>query len=473
MLQLRLMSSLQPTQIIILGGAGDLAQRKLLPSLFDLFSQKKLPTTFRIIGLARTERTDAQYQDLVKAAVTTFGKKVDFTLLDAFCSNVSYVAGSFTEEKSYEALAHSIELFEKTYTSTSNRLFYLAVPPSHYEEIFQHLHKSRLADAQENGTWARILVEKPFGSNYDTARALDKKLSLLFREDQIFRIDHYLAKEAVQNILSFRFANTLLRNSWSSEHIKRVNITMHESINADSRGAFYDSVGALRDVGQNHLLQLLALITMDEPKAFTAAHIRECRNALLEKLVAITEQTVESQVVKAQYEGFTDTTGVRETSTTETYFEFIVYIDTPQWYGVSFCISGGKALKNDEVIIEIEFHDILEGAFKTKGNSIILTISPVQSMNVTLNVKRPGYGYDIEQNTLSFAWDEESGAGVNAYEKVLLDCIEGDQTLFTQTNEVLASWKFISSIIEHWDKIPLQTYQQGSAGPEISLCKNT
>jgi glucose-6-phosphate 1-dehydrogenase len=461
----------EPVVILILGGAGDLAQRKLLPALFDLYVQKLLPSSFRIIGLARTTRSDDEYQSLVKDAILRQKKRYDTVLLDTFCERIQYVAGSFDEQESYRKLAISIQQFENELTVRTNRLFYLAVPPTHYDTIFHHLHENQLAHTTAQN-WSRILIEKPFGNDYNSAHALGKSLSVLFAEDQIFRIDHYLAKEAIQNILSFRFANTLLRNSWNKEHIQEVRIFMHESINAEARGAFYDKVGALRDVGQNHLLQILALIAMDEPESFSAEHIRENRAKILSKLVPIQAESVESCVVRAQYAGYTSTQGVSEDSQTETFFEFKTFVDTETWRGVPFYIRAGKALKHDEVFVRIDFKKVAEGPFATEGNSIFLTVSPVQSMNITLNVKRPGHGYHIEQDTLSFAWDDNHRGIVNAYEKVLLDCIEGDQTLFTKTDEVLASWKFISSIMDSWERAPLQTYEQGSTGPSYSLCVN-
>lgn len=458
----------EPTQIIILGGGGDLAQRKLLPALFELYLQKLLPDAFNIIGLARTDRSDEQYRSLVSDALIRQKKTTDPKTIAAFCEHIVYVSGSFDAVPSYDKIGTAIVQFEKDNGRASNRVFYLAVPPLHYEDIFRSLHASALASVS-HPQWARILVEKPFGNDYDSAVALDTALSSLFAEDQIFRIDHYLAKEAIQNILSFRFANTLLRAVWNKEHIQAVKITMHESLNVSSRGAFYDTVGALRDVGQNHLLQILALIAMDEPQTFTAEHIRKNRAEILGKLVPFTQAEISSSVVRAQYDGYTDSEGVDDASTTETYFEFKTFIASEVWRGVPFFIRAGKAVRNDEVIVEVEFKEVAKGPFASAGNSIILTVSPVQSMNISLNVKHPGHGYNIENNTLSFAWDEENRGIVNAYEKVLLDCIEGDQTLFTKTSEVLASWKFISSIMNNWDEIPLQKYEQGSDGPSISI----
>lgn len=458
----------EPTQIIILGGAGDLSQRKLLPALFNLFAQGLLPSEINILGFARTVRTDDEYRQLVSAAIERSAEFVDQNVLKQFCTHISYVTGSIDDESGFEALATAIGAFEAHTQQPSNRLFYLAVPPHTYSAIFKYLYRKELAKPGAATRWARILIEKPFGHDYASALELDTELSSLFAEEQIYRIDHYLAKEAVQNILSFRFANTLLRSSWNKNHIKEVRITMHESIDAASRGAFYDTVGALRDVGQNHLLQILALIAMDEPEEFTAEHIRERRAAILQKLVPFTSASA-SEVVRGQYAGYTDIAGVALDSVTETYFEFKTTIDTDTWSGVPFYISGGKALRHEEVTVEIMFKEVATGPFVTKGNTIILTVSPVQSMNITLNVKKPGHGYTLEPNTLSFAWDEENRGVVNAYEKVLLDCIGGDRTIFTKTEEVLASWKFISSITDIWNDVPLQIYQQGSDGPEHSL----
>lgn len=469
------MENHQPTAIVILGGGGDLAQRKLFPAFFDLYTQNKLSASFSIIGLARTKRTNEEYRELVSEAILhRTSVQADQVEIDAFCEHVTYLAGSFEEKESYERLRESIDIFESQAGTSCNKLFYLAVPPLHYESIFKTLHESGLAEVEEGAShWARILVEKPFGSNYESAQALDKTLGALFPEEQIFRIDHYLAKEAVQNILSFRFANTLLSSPWNSKHIKEVRITMFEKIDVGTRGSFYDGVGALRDVGQNHLLQILALIAMDEPEKFDALHIRESRVALLEKLRLMDTDTVGESAVRAQYEGYRGTAGVAENSDTETYFEFKAHIDTPVWENVPFYVRAGKAMEEEKVTVEIFFHDVATGPFETSasstvGNAIVLTVSPEHAMHITLNVKKPGHGYQIESHTLSYTWDDASHA-VGAYEKVLLDCLVGDQTLFTRTEEVLASWKFISSIMEHWNKVPLQRYAKGSAGPENTL----
>ncbi len=458
------MTKREPTQFFILGGGGDLAQRKLFPALFDLYINKLLPEQFEIVGLARTARTDAEYQSLIQEALMRMKRVPDAKHVADFCSHARYVSGSFEDAESFTLLKEAVTSFNEKAEREGNRVFYLAVPPAHYASIFALLSESGIAKNTSN-SWARMLIEKPFGHDKASAEALDASLSGLFSEDQIFRIDHYLAKEAVQNLLAFRFANTIVRNSWNKDHIHAVHIAMHESLDVSNRGAFYDKVGALKDVGQNHLLQLLALIAMDEPEVFDAAHIRKGRAEILKKLLPVADQT---HIVRAQYEGYKETPGVAPDSQTETYFSFRAFIDHTNWEGVPFYVQAGKGLKNDSVSITIDFKDVTKGPFSSSGNAIILTVSPVQSMNLTVNVKKPGHAFSIEEQTLSFAWDEDHQGVANAYEKVLLDCIDGDQTLFASTSEVLSSWEFIRSITEGWGSIPLLSYQQGSDGPLLT-----
>jgi glucose-6-phosphate 1-dehydrogenase len=264
------MSNLPVTQIVILGGGGDLSQRKLLPALFDLYMRDMLPPVFHIIGLARSPRSNEEYRTFVKDALIKYvtPKEGKHHSLKDFCDQITYVSGSFDDISTYAALKSELERFDTVQGRATNRLFYLAVPPKHYRQIFHDLKGSGVAD-EASDSWTHILVEKPFGHNLETAQALDTELASLYREDQIFRIDHYLAKEAVQNILSFRFANTLLEAPWNKNSIKSVAITMTETIDVGDRTNFYEEVGALRDVGQNHLLQLLALTAMREPATFT------------------------------------------------------------------------------------------------------------------------------------------------------------------------------------------------------------
>jgi len=463
------------TQIVILGGTGDLSQRKLLPALFDLYTRDMLPLNFHIIGLARSEKSDIEYQEFVKDSLikNAIPKEGFHKPLADFCQRISYVSGAFTDDKTYQKLADKLEEFDKKENLDSNKLFYLAVPPTFYDQIFTDLKKSGLADEKPR-TWTHILVEKPFGNNLKTAQKLDAKLASLYREDQIFRIDHYLAKEAVQNILSFRFANRILMDSWNNQSIESVHITMTETIDVGERTNFYEGLGALRDVGQNHLLQLLALTAMREPKEFTVEEIRQARQETLEALKPIDIEHLEKYVLRAQYEGYKDKDPALKDSETETYFELKAELDSPNWQGVPFYIRAGKALNKSEVSIVVKFKDVTAGMFKTEschtaGNEVRLTISPEQTMAIVLNAKAPGLGFQIEQRTLGFVCAKGDLEIKNSYEKVLYDAIIGDQTLFTKTEEVLASWKYITPIIENWGKLPLYTYQKGSEGPKETI----
>lgn len=464
----------QATQIIVLGGSGDLAKRKLLPALFHLYVRRHLPEEFQITAFAYTARTIADYRTLVRTAIEKQSHSHDSEDIDSFLDRVTYVSGSFEESTGYEKMSEHIATYESNIQQPAHRLFYLAVPPKYYESILENLHASNLAKNNRTDRWSRILIEKPFGNDYKSAQALDLKLGSYFNENQIFRIDHYLAKEAVQNILSFRFANPLLAPAWNKEFIKEVRISMKETVDVGERGGFYKDVGALRDVGQNHLLQVLALIAMDRPKTFDAMSVRNERAKALKALRRYNPKRCDGEVIRAQYHDFVEVEGVECDSDTETYFELKTYVDNRRWKNVPFYITAGKALDEAQVKVEIIFHELMEGLFDTETcathpNKIELIISPNQSMHVTLNAKEPGLTYQVAPRTLSFDCEFGDAEIKNSYEKVLIDCIRGDQTLFASTPEVLASWKYVTSILEAWSTVPLQTYTRGSTGPEQSL----
>lgn len=466
-----------PIQLVLLGGGGDLSQHKLLPALFDLFLKGKLGANFSIIGIARTERTDEDYRQFVSEAILTQGQVHDRAQVTIFCSHISYQSGSFDDPDTFKTLADSLSAREVELGLRTNRLFYLAVPPRFYEQIFQALHDCGMAaQTAEDATWSRILVEKPFGKNLTTAQELDKLLSSLYHEDQLYRIDHYLAKEAVQNLLSFRFANMLLKDSWNNQSVESVRIMMHEEKDVASRASFYEGVGALRDVGQNHILQLIALIAMEEPTAFSPQAIRSARATVLNALKPIDQSTITTHVLRAQYDGYRDIVDVPEDSETETYFELVAEVDTPTWHGVPFYVSAGKALQCSKVEVTITLKDAATNLFgtadcKTVSNQITLTVSPQQTLAITVNAKAPGLGYQLESRTLSFTCDAGDAEITNSYEKVLYDCILGDQTLFTNTEEVLAAWRYITPILEAWQTVPLQSYVPGSSGPREHIFK--
>lgn len=469
------MTDIPATQIVILGGSGDLSQRKLFPALFDLYLREMLPSVFHIVGLARSARTKEEYREFVKKTLIKHGtpREGKHKTLKDFCDQISYVQGSFDQEQTYISLRTELEIFDKEIGCTSNRLFYLAVPPKYYGQIFTDLKGSGVANEKE-GSLTRILVEKPFGNNLETAQALDRQLAELYKEDQIFRIDHYLAKEAVQNILSFRFANRIFQAPWNKHSVESVTIKMTETIDVGDRADFYEGVGALRDVGQNHLLQLVALIAMREPKVFTAEAIRQMRMEALQSLKPINSENMDYSVLRAQYDGYKVNEKIPFDSETETYFELRTELELPEWEGVPFYIRSGKALDTSEVSVTVQFKDVASGMFETNscqsvGNTIKLTISPEQTIAISLNAKEPGLGFQLEPRVLRFTCEKGDLEIKNSYEKVLYDSIIGDCTLFTRTEEVLAAWEFITPIIETWHELPLYSYEKGSDGPDETI----
>jgi glucose-6-phosphate 1-dehydrogenase len=472
------MTNPKPVQIVILGGTGDLSQRKLFPALLDLFTRGMLPEAFHVIGLARSQWGREEYADFIRKSLGEHDPNHTHTeqQIQTFCNNVGYVSGSFDDITTYTRLENALQEFDDERGVRSHRLFYLAVPPKFYQQIFVDLQNTKVAHESDD-TWTHILVEKPFGNDLETAQTLDDTLAKLYREDQIFRIDHYLAKEAVQNILSFRFANNLLKAPWSNQTVESVHIVMKETIDVGERAGFYEGLGALRDVGQNHLLQLLALVAMREPKEFSVQAIRAARAEVLNSLNEIKPKDLSHSVLRGQYADYTESTGADTHSKTETYFELRAELTMPEWRGVPFFIQAGKALDVDEVSITIRLKDVATGLFQTEsclstGNVITLTISPQQTITIELNAKAPGLGYQLETRALSFTCDKPKDDIKNSYEKVLYDSIIADQTLFTTTDEVHAAWKFITPILNSWNDTPLHSYTKGSPGPTQSIINN-
>ncbi|MDA8597056.1 glucose-6-phosphate dehydrogenase [Candidatus Pacebacteria bacterium] len=462
-------------QIVILGGTGDLAVRKLLPALYQLYIHKKLPSKFSILGSAKENFSHEAYQTFVAEAFSVYAHKHTKRKLAQFCKHLHYVGGDFSNNALYTSLTNELAAYDNHIEAATNKLYYLAVPPSHYTAILSKIKKHKLhLTCDKNTGWARVLIEKPFGSDFRSAQKLDRKLGKLFKEEQIYRIDHYLAKEAVQNILSFRFSNTLMRGVWNKSNIERVEIAMHELLTVEGRGAFYDKIGAVRDVGQNHLLQLVALLTMDEPKFFEPDHIRAARAKALQCLKQQSANSIHDHFARAQYAGYKKAKGVADSSTTETYFDLKLFSRHKDWRGVPIFITAGKALNEARVEVKVFFKDNAAGLFETESckvteNVVTLTISPRQAMHITLNAKLPGLRYQLQERTLSFDCPLGDKEITNSYEKVLRDCIIGDQTLFATTKEVLAQWRYINSILRSRHIVPLQTYRKGSRGPKHIL----
>lgn len=465
----------KPLTIVIFGATGDLFQRKLAGALFDLYQKKLLPEQTEIIGFSRKPFSHDQFRAFTQNALAAcaYGKIIE---PEEFVSHAFYHQGDLGSQESYAALGTFLEGRDRAHGACSDKLFYLAVPPSLYETVFIRLSKSGLAipcapglpDAKQ--AWTRVLVEKPFGSNEKEAARLDRMLGELFEEEQIFRIDHYLAKEATQNIISFRFSNGLFEPLWSRQHIERVYIQFLEEAGVNGRGSFYDSVGQLRDIGQNHILQMLALIAMENPKRFESDSIRLARRRVLEK-VSGNRGALPKWIVKGQYDGYKKETGVAADSRAETYFKITATIQNSRWKGVPFILESGKALNRSLVQIRVFFRPspclCPAGHDFPHQNTLTFNISE-ESISICFWAKKPGFGLELEPKELSFSFSRGALERQipNAYERVLIDAIRGDQTLFTSTAEVKAEWRFITPILEKWGKLPLRPYAKGSTGPK-------
>jgi len=453
---------MSPTIFVIFGITGDLSLRKLLPSLLNLYVNKKLPQKFAIVGFSRRTFTREEFREHIRENMKVKPGEYREEDVKHFLDHMYYEQGHFDGRESYANLSGRLKLIDDGFHQCSNKLFHLAVAPSFYETILTHLSNSGLTiPCGGNEGWTRVLVEKPFGHNIDTAKKLDKKLGELFDESQIFRIDHYLAKEALQNIMAFRFSNSLFEPLWNSKHIDVVHIKLLEKNGIEGRGGFYDDIGALRDVGQNHILQMLAVVAMEPPKVFDAPSIRKERAKVLNKMRVVNEKKIKDFVTRGQYDGYVNEKGVKRNTQTETYFRIESYVDTPRFKNVPFFLESGKSLSENKSEIDIYFKNSSD---LEKQNVLTFRIQPDEGIKIRFWVKTPGFDMKIEQKNLKFKYADSSSLQIlpDAYERVLFDAIMGDQTLFASTDEVLAAWKFITPIIDTWNKVPLTIYKKGA-----------
>jgi glucose-6-phosphate 1-dehydrogenase len=473
-----------PTIFVVLGVTGDLTAKKIAPALFNLFEKNMLPPKFEFVGVSRREWGDTELREHIRAILHVKAPDASDASIEKFLKLVTYGKIRFDTAGDYEVLNDKLRAIDDKMGMCSNKLFYLSVPPQFYDQIFDNLHKSGLTDpcSPEEG-WTRVVVEKPFGSDEKSAKELDAHLARLFREEQIYRIDHYLAKEMLQNILAFRFGNNLFEREWGARTIQAINIKLHESIGAEDRGSFYENVGALRDVGQNHLLQMLALVTMERPSGYTVSGggdsnaIRAARAQLLEQLIVPSVRGAAANSFRAQYEGYRKIEGVSPRSEVETYFRVRGFLSGERWEGVPISMESGKRLGKPLKEIEVVFRAEPGGAGQQKfSNRIIIHLEPKEGITITFISKKPGHSLAVEERSFSFDFRESARAGsgvghasgvqyVEEYEKLILDCIAGDQTLFVSSEEIRAMWRFTDPFIEAWRRglVSLKHYSPDSA----------
>ncbi len=454
-----------PTIFIILGITGDLAAKKIIPALFNLFTKQELPKLFHAVGFGRRDWKDGDLQAYVLEVMARHGQ-VHHPALQDFAGMFAYQSGLFETVEGYEALSKRLGVKDQTWKACSNKLFYLSVPPEKYEVILEHIESTGLSlPCSDETGWTRVLVEKPFGKDAQSAEALDVKLGTMFHEEQIYRIDHYLAKEALQNILTFRFANDIFENVWSNQYIERIDIRLWEKLGVENRGAFYDSLGAFRDIGQNHLLQMMALVTMESPVVYTADAIRQKRYELLRQLQIPSLPHIQKRTFRAQYEGFTDIPDVRDDSNTETYFNVELFLDHPRWRGVPVSMQFGKRMAEIKKDIVVRFKHVMPCLCPPEGhrqNIVTFDLEPEEKISVSLWAKEPGLNYHMTEKAMEFLLrgSEKRTQYVEEYEKLLLDAVMGDQTLFVSTQEIKAMWQVVDPVVNAWKQgvSPLKIY---------------
>jgi glucose-6-phosphate 1-dehydrogenase len=451
--------NLLPTIFVILGATGDLMQRKLAPALFSLYQDGKLPVLFQVVGFSRDSLSEQEFRALIARMIRAKIKRADKKRIEAFVKFFRYQQGFFEDKKGYDALASAMGKQDGEWRVCANKLFYIAASPQFYETIFRKLAASGLTEpCSPKEGWTRVIVEKPFGKDLQTAQKLDKLLGKLFKEEQVYRIDHYLGKETVQNILAFRFSNSFLEHSWGRDSIEKIHIRLLEKKGVGARGSFYDGIGALRDVGQNHMLQLLALFCMNNPGDFHADAVRKGRADILRSLTIWKLQNdIAKKTKRGQYEGYRKERGVGKGSETETYFRIETYIQDARWKGVPVILESGKAMAQNTVEVTVTFRHqtpCLCPENKHYRNTLHYQIQPKEGIRISFWVKKPGTEMVLEEKDFMFDYKQAFGKEkiADAYEHLVSSVIRGDQTLFVSTQEVNAEWEFVDPIIRGWQK---------------------
>jgi glucose-6-phosphate 1-dehydrogenase len=475
-----------PCAFVTFGARGDLTKRLLFPALYNLAAGELLPDGFAVIGIARHDMSDTQFRDVIAAALHTFATtSVAQPIADRLLERLFYVRGDFNDASTYDRLKQALARVEREFRTGRNVLFYLATPPDVFATIAEQLGRAGLVHAE--GGWRRIIVEKPFGTDLKSARELNAKLLSVLSEDQIYRIDHYLGKETVQNIMVMRFANGLFEPLWNRTHIDHVQITVAETVGVESRGKLYDRVGALRDMVPNHLFQLLSLITMEPPICFEADAVRTEKQKALEAIKPIAKDEVLSQVVRAQYttgchdgklvSAYRESEGVNPRSTTETFVAMRLMLDNWRWAGVPFYLRTGKALgrRRTEVVINFErapFAMFRDTPVNHLGqNLLVLRIQPDEGASLQFNAKIPGPNIRTDGVRMDFKYkDYFEAAPSTGYETLIYDCMMGDATLFQRADNIETGWRVVQSILDVWQetKQGLTWYEAGSDGPDAA-----
>ncbi len=473
-----------PFSIVIFGASGDLAYRKLAPALFSLFCNELMSDNFVILGAARSEFTDESFRQRIRKGVEEFGrfKPSENDKWADFESRLFYQQLHYDDPEAFHPLRQRLERLEKERGVAPNRLFYLAVPPTIYAEVAENLGATGLA-AQHPDGFSRLIIEKPFGTDLQSAEELNRRIHSVFSEDQVYRIDHYLGKETVQNLLVFRFANAIFEPLWNRHYVDHVQISVLESVAVGYRGSYYDQAGVMRDMFQNHLMQLLALTAMEPPNAWDATQLRDEKVKVLRAVrVPSTPGALRTNTVRAQYRSkdgsgptYRQEPGVDPKSETPTYAALTFFIDNWRWQGVPFYLRSGKALAGKTTEIFIQFREVPHLLFNSgvadlAPNALSICLQPHEGFHLRFQTKSPGAGMRTRDVDMEFHFATAFGekALPLAYERLLLDAVLGDASLFSREDEIMASWRLIDAILKGWDSgegPPLSFYEPGSWGP--------
>ena len=468
---------------VIFGASGDLTKRKLVPALYSLYVQNLLPEQFALLGVSRSVFSDDEFRESMKLAIQEFKEIDDTSKIDEFIHKIHYQPIVFDDSATYIQLNERLNKIRSEERISENTLFYLSTPPSLYGIVPQHLASVGLHSEKKG--WKRLIIEKPFGYDLQSALKLKDQLLQDWKEEQLFRIDHYLGKETVQNLLVARFSNGIFEPLWNRNFIHHVEITSAESIGVEKRGSYYDSSGALRDMVQNHLLQVAALTAMEPPTSLDSGAIRNEILKVFQSLRPIKPEEVKDVAIRGQYlcskikgkavSGYREEEGVNPNSNTETYAALKFYIDNWRWGGVPFYIRTGKKLPTRVTEVVIHFRETPHFLFShhSEGqteNQLVIRIQPDEGILLKFGMKTPGAGFEVQNVNMDFHYSDLTVQRIpSAYERLINDAIKGDSTLFARTEEVLEAWKFLTPVIESWQndkKIPLYGYPAGTWGPE-------
>ena len=480
----------EPCTIVILGATGDLTARKLIPALFNLYLHDGLPESFQIVGCGRTEQNSFEFRNRMKTSLKA-ADVPDQTAWPAFAGALHYQAIDYENLDSYTGLAEYLKDLERKNSIPGNRIFYIALPPMLYKTVAQMIGRAGLsAELTDGNGWCRIVVEKPFGTNLQTAMDLDSGLHEYFKEHQIFRIDHYLAKETVQNVLMFRFANSLFEPIWNRRYVDHVSITATETLGVEHRAGYYERSGVLRDMFQNHMMQLLALTAMEPPSRFEDELVRDEKTKVFRALRPFPVKSLQDHLVLGQYAAgiidgkpvpaYREEPDVDPISITPTFAMMKVYLDNWRWQGVPFYMTSGKRLAEKLTEIAIQFKTVPYSMFRhvlgeaILANRLTLGIYPEEKITLTFQTKNPGARVCLRTVTMDFHYDQNySGPSLDAYEKVLIDCMLGDQMLFWRQDSVERCWSFLTPILNECETCNnreqlLHFYESGSRGPQAA-----